>query len=426
MANGWIQDLLSGVASGFFGNPTLRDYTHASKTFRTNSYQNAPKLKFLYHTYFEINPEAFVGFNRGSVGAINAGTNFGLLVKEIKLPTYSFNTVQLNQYNRKRIIQTKIKYDPIDVTFHDDNGDQVNQLWEAYYTYYYNDGIKPNVQFGGSRGAAGQGPNYYNDRNIYNTSITGDDNWGYNVQAPGGGDVKIPFFKNITIFGFNQHNFTAYTLINPIITSFSHDTYNYSEGNGTMSNRMSFDYETVVYNYGALDGRNPGNIVTGFGDQATYDRTTSPIQTLGANGTILGQGGLVDAAGGIIEALTKGDITRAIQIAGTSYNTFKNINIKTTSAAELLAMFIKELNSVPGNRNTQFKIPGPSQTPNPLGLAGAPPIVTQNLGNGSVSSQPIVGDEPPAGYQYNGQDVTTGPRRLTGSAGLSTFFGPNG
>jgi hypothetical protein len=56
----------------------------------------------------------------------------------------------MNQYNRKRIVQTKIKYDPIDISFHDDNGSgvgtanlggTVRALWKAYYNYYYFDGM---------------------------------------------------------------------------------------------------------------------------------------------------------------------------------------------------------------------------------------------------------------------------------------------
>ena len=137
---GFVQNLLKDAAGAFFGSDYLRDYTHASKTFRTNSYQNAPKFKFLFHVYFEIDRDAFAGFNGGRAGTnVNFDTNFGILVKDVRLPSYNMNTVQLNQYNRKRIVQTKIKYDPVDITFHDDNGDTVNGLWEAYYTYYYND-----------------------------------------------------------------------------------------------------------------------------------------------------------------------------------------------------------------------------------------------------------------------------------------------
>ena len=282
--SGFNQNLLNDVAGvgSLFGNAILRDYAHASKTFRTNSYQYAPKLKFLFHTYFELNT------------SLGDQTNFGLLVKEIKLPTFAFQTAQMNQYNRKRIVQTKIKYEPIEISFHDDNGNQATKLWEAYYQYYYNDSTKPGSVLGNNRGAAAVGQNDYNSRNIYNSSISGDDDWGFSGGQNSGAGVKVPFFKNITVFGFNQHNFTAYTLINPVITSFGHDTYNYSEGSGTMTNRMTLDYETVVYNYGAMDGRSPGNIVSGFGDPAHYDTLPSPIAGQG-QGTILGQGGLVDA-----------------------------------------------------------------------------------------------------------------------------------
>ena len=140
-----LQSFLKDVAGGFFGNDYLRDYTHASKTFRTNLYQNSPKLKFLCHVYFDINPEVY------PVG-LNTGVNFGLYVKDVKLPSYGFNTLQLNQYNRKRIVQTKIKYDPVSITFHDDNANNITRMWNAYYTYYYKDGTKPTVVFNGAKG----------------------------------------------------------------------------------------------------------------------------------------------------------------------------------------------------------------------------------------------------------------------------------
>lgn len=376
---GFFQDLLKGAAAGFFGNDTLRDYTHASKTFRSNSYANAPKYKFVFHTYFNINTEAYP----------EASTNnYGILVKDVKLPSYNFNTVQLNQYNRKRIVQTKIKYDPVTISFHDDNGNVINKLWYAYYTYYYADATKPTV-FLGKRGATPPvNPNDsaasptnadYNISNIYDDAIPGNNNWGYigetNQLKLG---HKAPFFNNITVFGFNQHNFTAYTLINPIITSFGHDTYAYAEGSGVMSNNMTVDYETVVYNEGAIDGRTPGDIVTGFGDQSNYDRTPSPIQMPGANGTILGPGGLIDGVGGAINDFKSGNILGAIQKAGASYNTIKNKNLKSTAKSELQNMLRQSVGGfgspVSTNRNILFDIPNKSVTPYFTGTAGAPTI----------------------------------------------------
>ena len=392
----WAQNFLRDAAGAFFGSDYLRDYTHATKTFRTNSYQNAPKLKFLFHTYFETNLQAFPN-----------NFNYGLLVKDIKLPSFSFDTHQMNQYNRKRIIQTKIKYEPIEITFHDDNNDSVNYLWNSYYQYYYNDGLKPQNVLPGLRGTSlAQTPGQsttppsiqYNDRNIYEDSIAGDDDWGFKGgQTDQNSGKKVPFFKNITVFGFNQHNFTAYTLVNPVVTNFSHDSYNYEDGNGVMQNKMTVDYETVVYNYGKMDGRKPGDIVTGFGDVANYDRTPSPIMQPGANGTVLGQGGLVDAAGGALRALGDGDILGAVKTAGTTYNTFKNVNLKSVVTSELDAMLRNAIQNTPNTRNTLFSFPKAGSTPGPIGTAGFPTI------NGRLAP-PVITDIDPAGSQNNGAD----------------------
>lgn len=392
----WAQNFLKDAAGAFFGSDYLRDYTHASKTFRTNSYQNAPKLKFLFHTYFETNTQAFPN-----------NFNYGLLVKDVKLPSFSFDTHQMNQYNRKRIIQTKIKYEPIDITFHDDNNDSVNYLWNSYYYYYFNDGSKPQNVLQGVRGSALANnttnplvlpSKQYNDRNIYDDSISGDDDWGFaGGQSDSNTGKKVPFFKNITVFGFNQHNFTAYTFINPVITNFNHDSYNYEDGNGVMQNKMTIDYETVVYNYGKMDGRKPGDIVTGFGDEATYDRNVSPIAQPGANGTVLGQGGLVDAAGGALRALGEGDILGAVKTVGTTYNTFKNLDLKKVATKELNAMLKNAIQNTPNTRNSKFNFPKAGASPGPIGTAAFPTIAARR-------SPPVISDTGTAGSQYNGSD----------------------
>lgn len=421
---GFFQDLLKGAAGGFFGSDYLRDYTHASKTFRTNYYQYSPKYKFLFHTYFEISNTAYE-FDQDPT----TQQNFGLLVKDIKLPSFSLQTHQMNQYNRKRIVQTKIKYDPITITFHDDNSSLMTKLWAAYYTYYYKDGSNPKVIFGGKRGADGTGDlsvppspgdvrglagagsgsavsptlvNYY-DRNTYQPSITGNVDWGYigETSKPSSPDpTKAPFFKNITVFGFYQKNFIAYTLINPIITNFQHDTYNYDEGGGVMKNIMTLDYETVVYNEGAIDGRKPGDIVTGFGDVATYDRRESPIMKPGANGTILGQGGLIDSVGGAIKDLAGGgDAIRAIQTAGTAYNTLKRIDVKATLKTEVKNAFGKALTDSVSNRtnetrNLQFEFLNAASTPATSLTAGAPTAGAKQAGESTtVSNQPTAGKQ---------------------------------
>lgn len=286
------------------GTTTLRDFTHSSKIFRSNGYALAPKMKFLFHTYFDVNEKAY---NQN----LSTDTNFGVLVKSVKLPSYNISTHELNQYNRKRIVQTKIKYDDVNITFHDDSDNTITSLWEAYYTYYYKDGTNFNILRGDRGGLVGgiTRPSSksldpeWNSRNIYASPdrIEGKNNWGYIGEVPGGGgNTKESFFRSITIFGFNRHLFTAYTLINPVIKSFTHDTYAYADGGGTLECQMSIQYETVVYNEGAMDGKTPDNIVTGFGLESFYDRKLSPITKPGTESLVPKNGNYVSADGGFV------------------------------------------------------------------------------------------------------------------------------
>jgi hypothetical protein len=367
---GFFQEFSTGFAAGFFGNEYLRDFTHASKTFRTNGYAYSPKFKFLFHVYFDINKD-FVPL----ASSWPEDQNFGLAVKTVQLPKYTFDLHTLNQYNRKRVIQTKIKYDPINITLHDDNANLIRKLWYTYYSYYFKDPTQAESNAKGSSNPLGNGGVMYdlNRRSIYDNNISGSNDWGYigesgtNAQtnlANAVGATKAPFFKAINIYGFNQHSFVLYRLINPIIESWSHDTYDYAQGNGTMEHQMSIQYETVKYYEGGIDGRTPDQIVEKFGTQAHYDRTLSPITRPGANATILGQGGLVDAAGGIVDDLEKGDYIGAIQKAGTAANTFKNPqNILKIAKGEVLSGASDYLRGTP-NRNTLFNFPSAQETAN--------------------------------------------------------------
>jgi len=380
-----LQDSVSQIKTGagqavksFFGNEYLRDYTHAAKTFRPNAYQYAPKFKFLFHVEFEFNTPK-----------VASGANFGLAVKTVRLPSYQFETFQMNQYNRKRIVQTKIKYEPVEITFHDDNGNIITNLWNSYYTYYYKDSTKPVILPRGRTTAYPTvGPNNtsklinYNLRTTYSPDFTGNDDWGYigetatpvPVAQANQGQTRLPFFKNITIYGFNQHNFISYTLVNPIITRFSHDTYSYAESAGTMQNAMTVDYETVTYQEGKIDGSKPSNIITTFGNDANYDRTLSPIARPGSQATILGQGGLVDAAGGVANDLSNGNILGAIQKSGAAYNTFKNGKLQQVARSEINnTLYNATLQAIPGNPRSDRYFPDAGSTPGPAGagsLAG--------------------------------------------------------
>lgn len=354
----WGNDFLQGIGAGFLQTNYLKDYTHASKTFVANNYELAPRYKFLFSVYFTLNtveiPQLAQVFSSGD------RYNIGIMVKNIQLPSYQMDVEEMNQYNRKRLIQKKVNYQPASVVFHDDGSDLIRNLWYNYFAYYYKDPAQDYwmTSTNGSLGQSGTGdPKYnYNGRDIYNDVRTVND-WGYIGESYWDGTSsyggKPPFFKDITIFGLNQHQFAAYTMINPLITEWRHDAYDYSDGGSTMENTMTIRYETVKYYQGSLTGSYPDRNAKGFADPAHYDTIKSPLSRGGSTRSVLGPGGAVDTIGGIISDLQSGSVLGLIgaaQKAGAAYQTWKGANFKSvvTNEAQLLAQNVVRGAAFPG------------------------------------------------------------------------------
>lgn len=335
---------------GFFGVENLRDYTHASKTFTTNSYELKPRYKFLFHVSFTINVQEIPAL-RGAISNDEI-MQYSYLVKTIDLPKFTIANDTLNQYNRKRVVQTKIDYDPVNITFHDDGGDNCRNMWYNYFKYYYKDPSQKYLSNAeNTNGFIGKLANYqtgfgYNNRDIYDQERIGNVNdWGYVGETYNDGSQsasgKPPFFRDIRITGMDQHKFAQYILINPLITNWSHDQYDYTQGGGVMTNNMTIKYETVKYFSGALSGAKPDVNVQGFADPAHYDTRKSPLARPGSTATIFGQGGVLDTAEGIINDLESGSVLGvigAIQKAGTVYNTMKGKDLTSILKSETTAI----------------------------------------------------------------------------------------
>ena len=270
--------IFGDVLKGFLGSDYLKDYRHANKTFTSAGYANSPRLKYLFHVFFNVNTTEIPGLNT-LFGARDL-SKVSVLTKSVELPKYSFDVEVLNQYNRKRNVQQKINYEPIVIDFHDDNADVTRSLWYSYYDYYYSDPSQPYTNNQALRNTTNRTPlELFNLRNTYgpqqqqnntrgnqgnqttrdiyapDSEKIGND-WGYSAesaQGPIGTAMQKPlFFRDITIYGFNQKSFVSYTLINPMIIDFQHDRYDYSEGAGIMGNSMTLRYESVKYGQGAI------------------------------------------------------------------------------------------------------------------------------------------------------------------------------
>jgi hypothetical protein len=274
-------DFLGGVGSGLFGNTAqLRDYQHASRMYVTDTYARAPKVGFLYFVQFNINKAALLDTTWSKS---NKGIDIvGLLVKSVDLPKFNIATEILNQYNRKTVVQTKLSYGNVNMSFHDDNSDISTNLWKNYYKFYYTDGR-------------------YGDNKTHPVQFTdtkfGETDYRYGFRTDNTNNE--PFFKSIDIYVLHQHKFTQMTLVNPTVVAWEHDTLSQEEGSKMLSNKMTLAYEDVIYNQGKIKkNESPGAFATAF-----YDKTPSPLSIggLGTN-TLFGAGGVIAGAGGVLGA----------------------------------------------------------------------------------------------------------------------------
>jgi len=349
--------IFGDILKGFLGSDYLKDYRHASRTFRSAGYELAPRYKFLFHVYFNLNVAELPGL-RSALGVTDQ-SKLSLLVKNITLPNYSIEMDTLNQYNRKRLVQNSIKYDPVTITFHDDHSDLARNLWFKYFSYNYKDPNQPYGTIEGNTALANQAPGArsdYNSRDIYNQNRAGND-WGYSAED-GGSGTKPYFFKDITIYGMSQHDFVSYTLINPSITRYAHDTYDYTEGGTPMQNTMEIQYETVKYGAGSLNG-DTGAPIPGFAQAEHYDKEPSSLSRAGSNNSILGQGGLLDAGVGVVEDLASGNILGAAKKVGRVIQTVDRDGVKGAKE-EIVNVVLRE--GIPAATKAITNFPTPPRT----------------------------------------------------------------
>ena len=241
--------------NGTQGQVTLRDYRHAARIFTDDNFRLSPKYGFLFYVEFDFNPLITEISNQ-------AAQELGMIVKSVSLPKFTIDTKIHNAYNRKNIVQNKINYDPVTISFHDDQSDNVRQFWYDYYSYFYRD-----PDYADSTYSA---PHKYQSRPSFDWGYTPRPAIGY---ASSSDTQPYQYIQAIRIYSLYQQQFSEYELINPIITSFKHGDHSNGENN-FLEHQMSVQFETVKYQTGHVTQ----NTVGGFID-LHYDRTLSPRAT---------------------------------------------------------------------------------------------------------------------------------------------------
>lgn len=319
--NGFFDNFLNSLQSPK-GN--LGDYQHAARLYVDNNMRLAPKLKHLYHVVFNINPRIKTLLNLQNVFDRN---EVNLLVKSVDLPSFNMKTETLNQYNRKKIVQTGVEYQPVNLEFHDDNAGITSFLWESYFRYYYTDSNYSNRYPDGTPAVSSPA---YEKIGSLNSMYASPESIRYKYGLDRGGKGQN-FFTSIQVFQLHPQNvrptFTSFTLVNPVIERFQHDKLN-QESSEFSTNSMTIRYEAVFYNR----GKTRKDIAPSGFASTHYDRTPSSIAGVDYDGpNLFGSDGVLSNVNNAINDFKNGNFLSGVL---TSINAYQNARELTVGSIE--------------------------------------------------------------------------------------------
>lgn len=312
MANKFTNFLNGAVTGLLTPKGQMANFQHATRLFVDDTYRLAPRTKFMFYVRFEIDKTVLTSqvFTNRHVDEI------GFLVRSSDLPKYTFDSVTKNQYNRKKVVYKNISYDPLTLTFFDDNAGIINALWALYMGYYVADRTLPEQAF---------------SKTNYRKTDTGLDNFRYGFDN----NRSVDFIKSISVYTMSRRRFNGYTLINPKITQWQHGNVAYASASEPLETTMTVQYESVVYSGGNVTFDTPKGFAT-----LHYDTTPSPLTVAGGGvANLLGDGGVLDGLEQVFGNVSNGTafgsiggfLSTAILAANTATN-FKNLSTASLKA----------------------------------------------------------------------------------------------
>jgi hypothetical protein len=380
-----MPNIFDGFLKQIARGDNIKDYQHAARLFVDNNYERSPKYSWLFHVYFDLNPEFTTLARDQQIAA-------GILVKSADLPRFRMDTKTFNNYNRPSLVQSKIRYEDVNITFHDDSSNIIRKLWFDYYNFYYRDADN---NYGDATGSLNQiylAPNkqVLGRRALFNK-------FGYSPKTQG---FNNQFIQAIRIYSLHQKRFSEYTLINPMINAYRHGSHVNGQ-DGTMENTMTVSYETVLYASGFT------KIARGFAD-LFYDKAPSPLTPAGGGtNSILGPGGIVNTIDSVISDGFGGNWGGAAFKLVRGYEKNKNVDLMNLAQGELTQAFTNILRNSASSGSLSLGV-GLNQTYYPY--RG----VQTSAGSGFQSELNTQTTAAPGSVASNGLNITAAAGAITG------------
>lgn len=220
----------------------MRDFKNA---YRFRADVNPPRQAFQGYVNFILNRD-FFSFLFSDTGndSNEFRTQISSTVRTADLPAVQFKTETRNKYNRKKIVNTGVEYDPVSMTVIDTVGNEWLITLMKYFTYHYMDARNQSVDktdrdISGvsrksdtdelTRGDALNPPKFMSD--LFDSNAA-----GYNLNQ------NPYFFERIDYVLYHGNQGVQYSLLNPVITSFKPTPLDYSSSD-VREFGLSFAYE---------------------------------------------------------------------------------------------------------------------------------------------------------------------------------------
>lgn len=187
-----------------------------------------PRMKFMYFVEFTLSAGGAAMTNNADLNTDLGNRGISFKVRQVDKPKITLTTVELNQYNKKKLAYTKTDYQDVSMKIYDTVDDSVLAMWVDYFTYYFGDSrVKRNNT------AFKQSP--------INPTFIDDSGWGLRPMID-----DVQFFDKITVYAFYANTYTAFSYMNPRIVSIDWQQKEYS-GNDPEEISVNFKYESIKY-----------------------------------------------------------------------------------------------------------------------------------------------------------------------------------
>jgi hypothetical protein len=281
-----------GITTDNSGKPLLlQDSRLATNTFGLDGlyYYSAPKPKYLFFVRFvrvgassttsvsNLVPSVAQDMTSGQ----DMAHNLGFIVKTVDQPKVSLETETVNQYNKKRIIQKRVEYQPINIKFHDTVDNRVYQMFQSYFKHYYGDPNSRNTLDWSQDQISGQ----------FKSNGTG---WGFIASNMVGS--LADYFNTLEVYQVFASYYNRYDLINPKITVFDPDEHDFA-GTSTHEISMTIAYEGINYVANSTSTLQNSNLVATMGlDKSDFyePEAAYPVAAM------FGQDGFIDDSSGLL------------------------------------------------------------------------------------------------------------------------------